>query len=809
MEGKEKKELSYRKRRKLEKKQRRVLYRILHQKKKPAKPLFVLEVALGVICEAFRIIRVTFFRLLLLLVVVGIAGGIFAYNKFYPMYKEYSKYADELVSQVTYADFNINESSTVYNSDGDVLAVLRENADSKYLNYEDIPQDVVNAFIAVEDRTFWENDGVDYKGIARVILRAIKTEGDEVHGASTITQQLVRNNFLTREVSIERKAKELLIARRLAKQFSKREIMEFYVNDICYANGIYGISGASKAYFNKDISDCSLSEVAYLCAIPNRPSYYDPYKSPENAIERRDKIIDDMLECGMISLSDARQAKSKEISISKPEQVFNDYETTYAVDCAIRYLMGQDGFEFKYSFENMDEYRNYHSQYDETYAETRHKLYTGGYKIYTSLDSEAYEGLQTVLDEGLAVNEEVNEETGIYTLQGAITVIDNETGKVVAVVGGRSQEKENQVYGFNRAYQSYRQPGSSIKPIIVYTPALERGYKDTTTVYNINVDAAKKKGADPQKMTGTAMTLREAVEKSRNGVAWQVFDKITPSVGLSYVENMHYSNLCPDDYFDASSLGGLTNGVTTVEQASAYAALSNHGVFRDPTCIVSILNREEKEIYKDPEEVQIYKSKAADDMVDILKGVLFRGTASNLKWSKSTKMDAFCKTGTTNNSKDGWLCGSTPPYSIAVWVGFDQPRAMNNLYGNTYPGQIWKSAMLYMIDGLPEQEFVRAEYSDEDLEIPEMSGGWDSYLPGRSDDEVLSSGYTVRDYREDRVTGERVWAIIQQIQSLEKGDPQIESLYEEGKTIIKDEIYSRKYTNEMTGNLDAAYNSKK
>ena len=193
-----------------------------------------------------------------------------------PRVIEWKVDADRIVEESTAASFQINESSTIYDSDGTVLATLRESADQKYIPYEEIPEDVVNAFIAVEDRTFWENSGIDLKGIVRVVIGYITSKGEEVHGTSTITQQLARNVYLTHELSIERKGKEIFLALALSEKYSK-EIMEFYVNNICYANGIYGIAGAAKAYFDKDVDELTLSECVYLCAILNSPTYYDPY----------------------------------------------------------------------------------------------------------------------------------------------------------------------------------------------------------------------------------------------------------------------------------------------------------------------------------------------------------------------------------------------------------------------------------------------------------------------------------------------------------------------------------------------------
>ncbi|MCR5404030.1 MAG: penicillin-binding protein [Butyrivibrio sp.] len=732
------------------------------------------------------------------------------YEKYYPVYDEYNTYALSVAQKSSSDDFMINESSTIFDVHNKTIGTLKENADMTYLKYDDIPENVINAFVAVEDQSFWENDGADYYGMMTVIYEYLKSKGEDERGASTITQQLVRNKYLSSEKNIERKIKEILIARHLTQMYSKEQIMEYYVNDICYANGIYGIAGAARAYFNKDVKDLSLAQIAYLCAIPNRPSYYDPYKNAENAISRQHKILKDMAACGYISTEQYQHALAETIRLKPPKEVFNDYLTTFATDCAIKYLLLQDDFEFKYEFQDREDYVTYHDAYNEAYENARHKLCTGGYKVYTTLDMDVYDKLQAILDENLAFNEEINPVTDTYALQGAATVIDNQTGKVVAVVGGRKQE--TMTYSFNRAYQSFRQPGSSFKPIAVYTPAIMKGFRPETMVENIDVTAAKEKDVVVQNLHGERMTLRSAVEKSKNGVAWKIFDFITPQYGMSFPVSMHYSNLCPDDYFNASSLGGLTYGVTTVEQASGYATLANHGVYRYPTCISSMLDKNGKEIFEEYPQEEIYNSFAADTMVDILKGVITHGTAAGLSWYSKTKTEAFAKTGTTNSSKDGWLCGVTPYYTIAVWVGFDIPKQLNNLYGATYPGKIWRDMMYSMIEGAEPAIFVSKPKDESAASFEEQATGYYSYLAGRSDSEVLSDNYTVADYRTDRVIGESVDEVISKINFIDMSssdsNAKLDELYQSGLNIINT-IYSTKYSSEMTEKLNDAYRQKK
>ena len=619
------------------------------------------------------------------------------------------KEAKELVDQSTPETFRLAQTSYIYSDDGTQLAALSEDVDATYLEYDQIPADVVNAFVAVEDRTFWRNSGMDLKGIVRVCLNYVKSRGQVAEGASTITQQLARGTFLSNEKTLSRKIKEIFIARELNKKYSKEQIMEFYCNSCCFANGIYGVEDASKKYFGCSVSDLSLSETAYLCSIPNRPEYYNPLRNSENAITRRNKILEDMYECGYITKEAGEAALAENISVasvSEEEDKFYNYEVTYAINCAVRYLMKLDGFEFQFHFDDDDAYKTYSNYYDEAYKQAKHKLYTGGYKITTTMNLDAQKGLQKVLDEQLENNTEIDDETGIYAFQGALTVIDNESGKVVAMIGGRSQDAIQQTYSLNRGFQSYVQPGSSFKPLAVYTPALEEGYTANSTLTEINVSSAKNStSAKIKRMGGTKYSLRRAVEQSYNGCAYSLFNEITPKVGLSYVEDMNFSKIVSDDYNLSAALGGLTNGVNTVEMANAYYTLENHGEYTQTDCISSILDSNGDEIYEDPTSKNVYSQSAADQMTDILTGVLKSGTAKGLKWSSASDIEAAGKTGTTNSNKVGWFCGYTPYYTISVYVAYDHQRTTKDIWGYSYPAKIWKEAMLFMTDGLDAKDF--------------------------------------------------------------------------------------------------------
>lgn len=736
----------------------------------------------------FRVLKVMFKTLFIICVLALIAiVGIGAY-KLYPMYTEYKEQVKDVVANSTPEDFRLQEASFIYDTNGDVIAKLTGDEDSTYLSYDQIPEDAVNAFIAIEDRTFWENSGIDLKGIVRVGLNYFRTDGEEVHGASTITQQLARNRFLTREVSIERKAKEMLIALDLTKKYTKEQIMEFYVNDISFANTYYGLQAAARGYFGKDAKDLTLSQTAYLCAIPNSPTYYNPYKHPENAIKRRDKILTDMKNMGFITESQCEAAMEEQITVQRSVNELRNYETTYAIDCAIRYLMKLSGFEFKYGFQVKQEYLDYEEKYEEAYSRARDELYTGGYNIYTSLDPEKQRILQESVDAVLTFDDSTAS-NGIYALQGAATVIDNLSNRVVAIVGGRSQDTDT--YTLNRAFQSFRQPGSTIKPLIVYAPALENGYMSTSMVRNIKVDDAKKKDADVSKLPGDTMTLRSALENSKNGVAWWLYNEITPAVGMAYLTQMRFDNIVPDDYYQAQSLGGFTYGATTEEMAGAYASFVNGGEYREPTCLVQLVNNKGEDVFEDYPGIQVYQENTAYVMLDIMKGVISRGTARAIGWRGD--IEAAGKTGTTNSSKDGWFCGVTPYYSMSVWVGYDQPKMLSNLWGATYPASIWKQAMEQFVTGLEPASFPKPG-----PETGGFGGDGGQYLPGRDDEEVLSEGYTVGDYRHDHMLADQAQALINQMSG--SGSSTRSQLRNQAKELI-DQIYGSTLRDRMTAAL--------
>lgn len=445
----------------------------------------------------------------------------------------------------------------------------------------------------------------------------------------------------------------------------------------------------------------------------NSPTYYDPINNKDHTLTRRNLILKNLREDGKITQQEYEAAINEEITLNMPEKddtVKYNYVDTYAYYCATRALMENEGFKFKYYFDSDDEEKEYDASYDEMYSYCQKKLYSDGYKIYTSIDLTMQQQLQDSIDLTLLDFTDTTDD-GTFKLQSAATCIDNDTGEVVAIVGGRSQDAVS--HTLNRAFQSHRQPGSSIKPLIVYTPSFERGKTPDTIVNDHKFDGGPSNSGDSYYGD---VTIRFAVQKSLNTVAWQLYDELTPKVGLQYLKDMNFTNIVKDDYVTATALGGFTTGVSTLEMASAYSTLENDGMYRNPTCIKSIVDSDNNIIYTSSQkDTVIYTETASRMMTDVMTDVMKSGTGRSANLDNG--MPCAGKTGTTNDKKDGWFCGFTRYYTTCVWVGCDMPETVKKLTGSSYPAEIWKNYMdqihadLTPIDFLPYAQ-ISDDYQD-------------------------------------------------------------------------------------------------
>lgn len=662
------------------------------------------------------------------------AAAIYLYNKYFPTIKQWYDESMQTVASSALEDFRNNETSYIYDNAGNVLLKLKQDKDVQYVEYEELPENIVRAFVAIEDKRFYQHHGVDWASTAKAAWLLLRNDGNITRGGSTITQQLARNIYLSFETSYERKVREIFIALGLEKKYSKNQILEFYINNINFANGYVGIGAAAKGYFGKSIKELSVGEAAFLCAIPNNPTYYNPVKNFENTIYRRNLILREMYNQGYLSEKEYQRACNAAVHLEESTTEYNDYAASFALDCTIRQLMKSNGFHFEYSWASTNDYEVYLDLYAESYSKAEMMLRTGGYRVYTSIDVETQNALQEIFDEGLSSFTETKDD-GSFVMQGAATIVDNKTGRVIATIGGRTCEGDHYLV-LNRAFQSYKQPGSTIKPLLVYTPVLEKGYTADSIVKDVPI--ADGPSNSNGKYSGN-ITLRSAVEQSKNVVAWQLFSELTPSVGLGYLQEMHFAKLVPDDYYLPAVLGGLTYGVTTTEMAGGYSALENDGIWREPTCVERIVSVDNEELFSGAESKRVYVKEAADAMTDILLGVSKVGTAAGLALKGGHEF--ACKTGTTNDNKAAWFCGYTKQYSIAVYVGADEnATSVKGLWGSTYPARIWCAMQNYLLDGEEPQSLL----SEDDL------NGIKAYV---SPEKLLEQEFPVDEESESTATG--------------------------------------------------------
>lgn len=644
-----------------------------------------------------RAIGIVIKIIIALLLAIVVIGGVLIYMKYGKKLIAMESDAKKIVSKSTMETFRQNETSIVYDANGNIMSKLKGEKDVYYIKYSDIPQVAVDAITSIEDKNFFKHKGYDLKAIIRAGLAYIKNKGVITQGGSTITQQLARNIFLSFEESWQRKAREVFIAIELEKKYTKKEIMEFYLNNIYFANGYYGIQSAALGYFGKGVNSLSLSQITFLLSIPNSPTRYNPYENIEGTLARRDRILDQMVLDGKISEAEASKAKSEEIKLKAPKVEKSSYALTFALDRAVKALMKSEGFNFRYSFNSDEDRKAYNENYSEVYSSCQTRLYSGGYRIYTSIDPEKQKLLQDTVDNGLSVSSEKSK-SGIYSLQGAAVTIDNSSGRVVAIVGGRSQKLKGST--LNRAYQSFRQPGSTIKPLIVYTPAFEQGYTPESMVKDEKIEGGP---VNADGVFSGNMTILDALAKSKNTVAWKLFTEISPAIGIGKLLDMGFSAISDTDYYPSAALGGFTKGVNAVEMASAYAAIENGGEFREPTCIMKMTDSSGNDIvadgfYQKGTSKYIYDENACKMMITCMEAVMTKGTGVG---GKLATMPCAGKTGTTNDSKDLWFVGFTKYYTTSVWVGYDIPRSLAGLTYTATPLGIWKTYMDSINNGLP------------------------------------------------------------------------------------------------------------
>ncbi|MCD7766092.1 MAG: PBP1A family penicillin-binding protein [Lachnospiraceae bacterium] len=626
------------------------------------------------------------------------------------------------------------------------LSLSESNRD--IVSLTEIPENLQNAIIAIEDSRFYEHGGIDLRGIARALWRGI-TSGSFSEGASTITQQLIKNNVFTdwtEENSFAdrfaRKVQEQYLAVQLEKQLSKEEILEDYLNTINFGAGCYGVEAAAQRYFGKDVSELTLSECAVLAAIPQNPTGYNPIDYPDANQTRQRLVLRYMEEQGYISHEERMAALSDDVYLR-----ISTYNETWEADSVYSYY--EDAL-----IEQVTELLMSELNYSQDQA--AQAVYSGGLRIYSAQDA----ALQEICDEEFADLSNFPEGTQ-YGVDDALTsqpqaslvLIEQETGFVRAIVGGRGEKTASLT--LNRATGTTRQPGSTFKILTAYAPALDAAGQTLATLYENEPfeyeDGTAVSNWDVNDYSGT-VTIREAITRSINVVAVRCITEITPRLGFTYAENLGISTLVDDressdgstDVIQPLALGGITNGVTNLELCAAYASIANGGLYGEPLFFTKILDRNGNTLLDasgrsasvstdtDPDEdsfgsfTRVLKASTAYLLTSAMEDVVSSADGTAYGTVSAAGQPVAGKTGTTSGYKDIWFVGYTPYYTCCVWGGYDNNQSLpSDSIGHSYSRVLWTSVMERVHTGLSIGEFTQPE------EIVEVELCAESHLPAQ------------------------------------------------------------------------------
>lgn len=597
----------------------------------------------------------------------------------------------------------IKQSSIVYvkNSDGSwsQAAILHGSDNRLWVSIDKIPENLQNAVVAIEDQRFYKNNlGIDPKRIIGALLVDLKAGGKPIEGASTITQQLVKNTMLTDEKTLTRKIQEAVLAWQLEQKYTKKQILEAYLNTI-YLGGphinAYGVQAAALQYFGKDVSQLDLAESAMIAGITNNPSMYSPDSNVEKATERQHLVLSEMLKQGFITQEQYNSAINEKLNFVFKNLNLSTYSHGYFIDQVIN--DATDALVKKLGI---------------TKSEALNKIYNGGLRIYSTMDPN----IQTIMENAFK-NPKLFpvDPTTKEAVQGAMVVIDWKTGEIKGIVGGRNTNDFKYVTRGISFADSKRQPGSSIKPLTVYGPALQSGLTAATVVDDVPTTFTLP-GAKPytphnyeSNYYHGLVTLREAITDSLNVPAVQVVNKIGINVSASYGKKFGLDITKNDMYLPALALGGLSQGITPIQEAAAYGAIANKGMYISPITFTKIEDSTGKVLVDNkPEEHVVLSEQNAYILRSMMMDVVNHGTGTAARLSN---MDVAGKTGTSENSGNIWFSGFTPYYVGTVWMGYPSSnRAVKNYgvpqVGGTFPAKMWKTVMTEIHQNLPAKRFT-------------------------------------------------------------------------------------------------------
>ena len=559
-------------------------------------------------------------------------------------------------------------SSQIYDINGNEIANVHAAENRRPVKIEQVPKDLQNAFVAVEDNRFYEHSGVDPRGIMRALYANIRGRGVS-EGGSTITQQLAKNAYLTQDRTITRKIQEVFLALQLERQYTKQEILEMYLNQIYFGQGAYGVQAAAQTYFGKDVDKLTLNECAMLAGIPKSPNYYSPANNMQAAQARKAVVLDQMAKYGYIANSQAQKTKQEQLTLVKPVAKEKDNTAAYFIDYVTQTLIDKYGAD---------------------------AVYKEGLKIYTTLDMDMQKAAEAAVKKLPTYRTDGN---GVQQPQAAIVAIDPHNGYIKAMVGGRGTDQ------FNRATMAVRQPGSAFKPF-VFAAALEEHFTPNTVINDAPIDIG---GWRPQNDSGSfsgKVTMREVAQHSINVPTVKIAQKIGIDKPIYYAQAMGISTFVLDgaqnDKQLATALGGMTKGVTPLEITSAYGTFANKGVHVEPVVIVKVLDRNGKVLEQsEPKQNSVISANSAAELTDMLQTVIKNGTGRKADIGRP----AAGKTGTTSNYHDAWFVGYTPDLVAGVWMGNDDNTPMHGVMGGQLPAEIWKAFMQKALAQTPAKNF--------------------------------------------------------------------------------------------------------
>lgn len=574
----------------------------------------------------------------------------------------------------TDALFSLNQTTYIVDENDNFIMKLHANENRTIVTLDQIPKQLQDAFIAIEDKRFYKHFGIDiYRvfGAAKVNLE----EGRFAQGFSSITQQLIKKVYLTDEKVLKRKVVEIYYAIQLERRFTKEQILEAYLNTIPLGHNVAGVKEAALYYYGKELKDLTLAESAMLAGITNNPSLYSPYRHFDYATNRKELILSEMHKQGKISKDEYDQAMSEEITLSKIE---SEVETSYFADMVIHDVLNVFEEELGY-----------------THEEAQIKLFNGGLKIVATIDTDMQNAVEAAFKNPALFPKSREDGNGYLQPQAAAIIIDHSTGEVKAVMGGRSEKVRR---GLNRATQSLRQPGSTIKPLSVYAPALDNGYTIASVIDDTPTTFGNYSPDNYSNNFSGLITVREAIKDSINVVAVKIVQDLGTSRTMDYLKKFGITTLIDDRNkaqndigLAPQALGGVTKGVKPIEMAAAYSVFPNKGVYNKPITFTKIYDQDGNLIFENkPKKERVISEQVAYLMVDIMQEVVRAGTGTNARISSG--MPVGGKTGTTTKNLDAWFIGYTPYYTAAVWMGHDEPKNLG-FTGGTYPAKLWQNIM--------------------------------------------------------------------------------------------------------------------